>query len=52
MLFKMFKRAMDLAGAVEPPLAICLIVQVMPKNMRQYYADKLMLMMVELQYGI
>lgn len=51
MIYKMFKRTMDIADSVEAPLACCLIANIMPRNLRQYYADRLMLMIIELQYG-
>lgn len=44
MLYRMFVKAMSIGI---DKAAAC-----MPQNLRQHYADKLMLMRVELEYGL
>ena len=43
MLYKLFKQAMD--------SSIITAASRMPKNLRQWYADQLLLMKIEAEYG-
>lgn len=43
MLYSFFKRAMD--STIEA------VVEVLPRNLRQHYADQMMLMRVQIEFG-